>query len=112
MNTVALPDKREEADPSRSEALRLHVAALDGVRGVAALFVVIHHAYIKFYDPTAAYAPYLSLLLYGGASVSIFIVLSGFCLYLPVIKSNGRIRGVVSSLFCKLSVYPGSLIIR
>jgi peptidoglycan/LPS O-acetylase OafA/YrhL len=62
---------------------RTHVAALDGVRAVAALAVLLHHAGFAsgatFQQP---YGPYLARLDVG---VAIFFVLSGFLLYRPMV---------------------------
>lgn len=84
-------DTRESRSVDRKRPPRID--ALDGVRGVAALYVVIHHAYVKLYEPSAAYASSLGFLQYGIISVSVFIVLSGFCLALPVIANGGYLRG-------------------
>ncbi len=67
---------------------------LDGVRGLAALFVVAHHLW-RSYTETAL--PGLrgvaaNWLLYGHLAVDVFIVLSGACLMLPVARSRS-LRG-------------------
>lgn len=57
-----------------------HIAELDGVRGIACLFVVVHHCLIGIVSPGfSSLAPYLrhfDTLLVGG--VDLFFVLSGF----------------------------------
>ncbi len=72
-----------------------YLSYLDGLRGLAALYVVIHHAYMEV-PPTAL--PHLAelstrWLYYGQVSVDIFIVLSGYCLMLPVVIAGGSLRG-------------------
>jgi len=67
--------------------------ALDGLRGLAALYVVLHHAYMLFLVPNTFYDRWLGFMKYGGISVSLFIMLSGFCLALPVFGNNGFLRG-------------------
>ena len=78
-----------------------HLGFLDGVRGAAALYVVLHH--ISLHLPLAN-APrpvrLLALLLsFGHYAVSVFIVLSGFCLMLPVVRGDGTLRGGVGRFF-------------
>jgi peptidoglycan/LPS O-acetylase OafA/YrhL len=69
---------------------------LDGLRAVASLYVVLHHCVQIYQDPSVspryAYYPFIPWLLRGRA-VAVFMVLSGFCLMLPVAKSaDGRFR--------------------
>ena len=68
---------------------------LDGLRGLAALYVVMHHAYYGL-TAEASLPPMLAKLTYwlylGHSAVDIFIVLSGYCLMLPVVRS-GRLSG-------------------
>jgi len=59
------------------------------MRAVAALFVVFVHA---FYEPSLGYYRYKWLYLFGVAfsrvAVDVFIVLSGFCLMLPLARQG------------------------
>ncbi len=92
--------------PQRTEADTSRVRALDGVRGIAALMVVVHHALQV--DPTFArvqaeqsaagesgvvwaltHTP-LHILWAGEEAVLVFFVLSGFVLALPAMR--GPIR--------------------
>ena len=76
---------------------------LDGLRGLAALYVVFHHAACELFgEPFPAgirtATTYLLPPLWatGHWAVSVFIVLSGFCLMLPVARDpGGRLRGGV-----------------
>ena len=74
---------------------RLRLDYLDGLRGLAALYVVLHHAYYGL-TAEASLPPTLAKLTYwlylGHSAVDIFIVLSGYCLMLPVVRS-GRLTG-------------------
>ena len=76
----------------------LHLKQLDGVRGLAASFVVLHHAYYQTFgfitqtNPPGWWLPALAWLDYGHYAVDLFIVLSGFCLTIPVIRS-GALKG-------------------
>jgi peptidoglycan/LPS O-acetylase OafA/YrhL len=69
---------------------------LDGLRGASALYVVLHHAWQQV-GPIPIRPPLALMfrsLKYGHYSVAIFIVLSGYCLMLPVAASpEGRLRG-------------------
>ncbi len=75
---------------------RLHLDFLDGMRALAALFVVVTHIYLLIFGPQARPNFPLSLangFLYGHLAVSVFIVISGFCLTLPVLRSKQLTRG-------------------
>ncbi|MCV3216575.1 acyltransferase [Plectonema radiosum NIES-515] len=74
---------------------RLHLHYLDGLRGIASLYVVFVHV-----EPSRGenlprlWSLFENLLRYGAFSVVIFIVLSGYVLMLPVVRSqNGHISG-------------------
>ena len=58
------------------------VVGLDGIRGLAALFVVLNHIFDRAWpgDP-ADHAPFWAAwMIYGRFAVVVFIVLSGFSL--------------------------------
>jgi len=81
----------------RKEALRLEY--LDGLRALAALYVVLFHAGDCFLDaerPLHGFARNLQRALsFGHDAVAVFIVLSGYCLMLPVARAEGvLLRGV------------------
>lgn len=76
---------------------------LDGIRAIAALYVTLHHASLQF-DPNQVSSIgkiVIKLLRYGGLSVSLFIVLSGFCLMLSITKANYQIKGGAALFFKK-----------
>ncbi|SIO61783.1 Peptidoglycan/LPS O-acetylase OafA/YrhL, contains acyltransferase and SGNH-hydrolase domains [Singulisphaera sp. GP187] len=59
---------------------------LDGIRGLAALYVTLHHAALMI-PPAGLSGPVLAIrffLRHGHGAVAVFIVLSGYCLMLPV----------------------------
>jgi peptidoglycan/LPS O-acetylase OafA/YrhL len=73
-----------------------HLGYLDGLRALAAIFVVFHHAFlqINFTDrPQLGFInQFTHVFDYGSYAVGLFITISGFCLMLPVAKGNGTIR--------------------
>jgi len=76
------------------EARRVHVAYLDGIRGWAATFVAIHHiwqfiAMRPQVEPPPRWFTVMTVFKYGQYAVVVFIVLSGYCLMLPVARSTG-----------------------
>jgi peptidoglycan/LPS O-acetylase OafA/YrhL len=84
---------------TRKDALRLEY--LDGLRAVAALYVVLFHAGVGFLDasrPLLGFARNLQRALsFGHDAVAVFIVLSGYCLMLPVARADGQfVRGIPS----------------
>ncbi|UPK71947.1 acyltransferase family protein [Chitinophaga filiformis] len=73
---------------------------LDGIRGLCALYVALYHAVfftgngIEKTQFTGVLKPLTGLLEFGHYSVAVFIVLSGFCLTIPVALSENRdLRG-------------------
>ena len=72
-----------------------HRNFLDGVRGLAALWVVLSHLWIIPCGLAARsnwLGPLTNWTLYSHFAVDIFIVLSGFCLILPVAR-DGALSG-------------------
>jgi peptidoglycan/LPS O-acetylase OafA/YrhL len=81
---------RNEATPRDQ---RVHW--LDGMRGAAAMFVVLHHMFLSAWpDFPSSTAPWwLRWLLYGHMAVAVFIVVSGFSLALAPMRNGGRLKG-------------------
>jgi peptidoglycan/LPS O-acetylase OafA/YrhL len=72
------------------------LAFLDGVRGLAALYVVLHHAAVAVPPGELSGAGLAArfMLRHGHYAVAVFIVLSGYCLMRPVVHDPaGRVRG-------------------
>lgn len=70
---------------------RRDFAFVDGMRAVAAIAVTVLHAslYTGYEGDLTRDAPYLSKFLFvGNYAVSVFIVLSGFVLSLPIVKDE------------------------
>lgn len=73
---------------------------IDGLRGAAAFYVVLYHCY--FIEITASnfqktFSPPQRALLhwlgYGEEAMSVFLVISGFCLMREVLHNGGALRG-------------------
>jgi peptidoglycan/LPS O-acetylase OafA/YrhL len=103
MSRLELFQSSEETlNPVKSTKIRLDY--LDGMRGLAALYVVWFHIYLDAINTKSGIVqlPYLLhsiievFMSHGASSVAIFIVLSGYCLMLPVARSSdGKLRGGV-----------------
>jgi len=72
------------------------VVGLDGIRGVAALYVVVHHSWLlSFHGYPANTGPaWLGWLLYGRLAVVVFITLSGFSLAVSPARKEWQLGGV------------------
>jgi peptidoglycan/LPS O-acetylase OafA/YrhL len=81
---------------------RIRLDFLDGIRGLAALNVVMHHAFFEVVWWQEGYGPHIDhgeqlsavalrlthWLTYGHIAVNTFIVLSGYCLMLPLARTG------------------------
>ncbi|HEY4104329.1 MAG TPA: acyltransferase [Polyangiaceae bacterium] len=91
---------------------------LDGLRGLAALYVVLFHAGVGF---TSADLPFWAralrhVLSFGHDAVAVFIVLSGYCLMIPAARRDGEVSGGIVSYFRRrarriLPPYYGALLL-
>ena len=66
---------------------------LDGLRALAALWVLLGHVYlfaVGWQAQTSWPAVPLNALMYLHLGVVVFLVLSGYCLALPVVRNGGR----------------------
>src|SRR5919112_1350677 len=81
MNAEAAPERR--------------VPGLDGVRGLAALFVVLHHCFLMSFAgfPRNTGPFWLGWLLYGHFAVVVFITLSGFSLAISPARRGWHLGG-------------------
>jgi peptidoglycan/LPS O-acetylase OafA/YrhL len=84
-----------DVDGHRAEVRR--VQWLDGIRGAAALFVVLHHTWLSAWPafPSNTGPWWLGWLLYGHLAVAVFIVVSGFSLALAPMNNGGSLKGGV-----------------
>jgi peptidoglycan/LPS O-acetylase OafA/YrhL len=74
-----------------SPPVKKHYPFVDGIRGLTAFYVVLNHIWTRFVATAEASTlpQWFHLLKFGHAAVAIFIVLSGFCLMLPLTQREG-----------------------
>jgi len=82
-----------------------HLPYLDSLRGLAALYVVMCHATLTFHPDhwtlPLSVTDFNQIFVAGHYAVDLFIILSGFCLMLPVIRNDGKLRGGIIVFFQK-----------
>lgn len=84
--------ERTTADPSASSPV-FRMAFLDGIRGLAALYVVLHHTWLgTWQDFPSNQGPFwVGWLVYGHLGVAVFIVVSGFSLGMGPARNAHRL---------------------
>src|SRR3954471_7091743 len=77
-------------------APRQRLAGLDGLRGLAALFVVVNHVFLRAFPgyPVDRAPFWAGWFIYGRFAVVVFIVLSGFSLALAPARHGWRLDSV------------------
>ena len=99
---MALPTGlRLSHPPAPASPVRLNLGYLDGLRAVAAISVVLHHCLSTVWFDGTKPPPFWASLVFFGHAVPMFIVLSGFCLMLPVVRGDGSLRGGAAAFFKK-----------
>jgi peptidoglycan/LPS O-acetylase OafA/YrhL len=84
-----------EAPPSSPSAAkpRLRLQFLDGLRGLSALYVAIYHVCHSRAAMSPIWVHATNWTRFGHYGVDVFIVLSGYCLMMPVARAaDGRMR--------------------
>src|SRR5258706_14438094 len=97
LRSMSGPDPGERvAPPTASERAPARLVGLDGIRGLAALFVALHHTYLRSFPgyPAATGPFWTKWLIYGHLAVVVFIVLSGFSLAVSPASSGWQLGGV------------------
>jgi peptidoglycan/LPS O-acetylase OafA/YrhL len=89
-----MPEDARQSDARvarKAQSPRLRLAYLDGMRAVASLYVVVFHAVIGFPsgELTGVWRVLKRAAAFGHEAVAVFIVLSGYCLMLPIARSGG-----------------------
>jgi peptidoglycan/LPS O-acetylase OafA/YrhL len=94
---LALRDVAVSLTGGSASDARLHLSYIDGFRAIAALYVVWSHLAARAWGshrPTSLALRLLAKLSnHGHFAVTAFIVISGFCLMLPVSRSGMQLRG-------------------
>lgn len=96
MQTILPPPEtgnRSATNAANTSAPVQRFAFIEGMRAVAALVVIWNHVFAEVITPSpASLSPALNLMgnlmVLGHLSVTTFIVLSGFCLMLPLVKAE------------------------
>jgi len=82
---------------------RVYLRHVEGMRAVAALVVLFNHGYAQSWsqphDPEGPLSLFRYFMVLGHLAVSVFIVISGFCLMLPVLRAGGELRGGAQQFF-------------
>lgn len=79
---------------ARTQSAR--IAGLDGIRGIAALFVVVNHIFLRAWPgyPVDSAPFWAAGFIFGRFAVIVFIVLSGFSLGCPAARSGWRLASI------------------
>jgi peptidoglycan/LPS O-acetylase OafA/YrhL len=93
---VELPTANREAAAPVMAATRPRLVGLDGIRGLAALFVVVNHIFLRAFPgyPVNNAPWWASPFIYGRFAVDVFIVLSGFSLSVSPARAGWRLGGI------------------
>lgn len=88
----------------------MRITHLDGLRGIAILWVIAYHAYSRWFDYTnlLSATKNISIFKYGFLGVSLFFMISGFVIFMTLDKSKNFIE------FMKrrwLRLFPAMLIV-
>ncbi len=90
-----------QADAAGRHAARTpgggRIVGLDGIRGLAALFVVVHHCFLAAYPGSTRFTSgpwWAGWMIYGHLAVVVFIVLSGFSLAVGPARHGWRLGGL------------------
>jgi peptidoglycan/LPS O-acetylase OafA/YrhL len=77
---------------------RRRLAGLDGLRGLAALYVVVYHVSLRAFPgyPDAGAPFWVGWFSYGQFAVLVFIVLSGFSVALSPARAGWRLDGIAA----------------
>src|SRR2546421_359109 len=77
---------------------RVRLEYLDGLRGLAALYVAVYHIWFSVGIPPTWQA-FMERMPPPVYAVAVFIVLSGCCLMLPLVGAQGQMPGGTAAFF-------------
>ncbi len=91
-----LPIQARHESRKREVPVRQHVKGLDGLRGLAAMYVVLFHCWLLAFPgyPHSSAPPWLKELMFGRIAVVFFLVLSGFSLAMSPARNGWQIGGI------------------
>ena len=94
-------DSAPRSDDASTATRIPRIEWLDGVRALAASYVMLHHIYLGLFTgfPENPGPFGLGWLMYGQLAVVVFIVVSGFSLGLGPAHSAGELKGGASGFF-------------
>lgn len=102
---AAPPPAGEDALREHGGGGRVHLAHVDGLRALAALYVLCVHLLSRAWGRHVPGSLLLRLIAKvtseGHFAVTAFIVISGFCLMLPVVRAGGTLRGGARVFFVR-----------
>ncbi|WP_367186265.1 acyltransferase family protein [Mucilaginibacter sp.] len=83
---------------------------IEGIRAIAAVYVMMDHITLSFklQALTSLNQFVVNFFQYGHFAVDIFIVISGYCLMLPVLNSNYRLPNGILNFYKRrfIRIYP------
>lgn len=93
----AVPPARPARPPAGARPARGRLPHLDGIRALAAGYVVLHHAWLTIFpvgrpELTGAHR-WGGLLDHGSSAVAVFLVVSGYSLTLATVRHGGHLPG-------------------
>ena len=91
-----MPEPSEHSSTDRRRDPFGFVPALEGMRGYAALLVVVYHCWLLTQFSAFDAGPGRALISTGFFGLNFFFVLSGFVLFLPVVAKHGNFGSVGS----------------
>jgi peptidoglycan/LPS O-acetylase OafA/YrhL len=89
--------RKDVAETTPAGDNKSRIVGLDGIRGIAALFVVLHHCFLASYPgyPRMTGPWWAGWLIYGHLAVVVFIVLSGFSLGIAPARRGWQLDSLV-----------------
>jgi len=126
MSVLVLP----QTPPSTPTAAKAHLAFIDGLRGLAMLMVLLFHGWVHnhYWHLNVSLGPrhHVNLaapLGSGYTGVHLFLVLSGFCLFWPLVSGAGveptlwqfarkRCRRILPPYYVTLALFGGVALLQ